>query len=330
MTAVAWIGIEQAAPQPGQSAASGGVTGTAAPSHPTKSQRQRLRRHERRVIGPFDLGSTVFQRHAREVIVGSAVFIVPAVVLNVIVSNLVFSRFSSFDDIAISVPEFIGGVDAATGVETLLAFAAIVINSLMVALVGGYLTSLVVRRSLGLDVTIRAVLGSMTRRIPALTVAWFLGHSWMFLGSWALVKLSAADLAPLAMLIVPLVGWVVCVTLVVSPVIVAERLGPVGGLRRSLQLVRRRSGTAFTFVLLCVLIGGGLRVLIGALPQLIEATGFLTFGRFGGLAEGVASQMSQLVIVPLVGVATAQCYLQMRMDLEGMDLLVEADVVFPR
>ena len=320
MAAVAWIGIEQAAPQPARPVEPG-ATGASA-------VRPRLRRHQRRVLGPFDLASTAFQRNAREVLLGSAVFIVPAVAINLLVSNIVFANFTGFDEVAVSVPEFIGGVEAATGVETVLGFLAIVINSLAVAMTGGYVTGVVLRSSLGLEVTVGSVLRGMAGRLPSITVAWLIGHSWMVLGSVALVRLSSVDLAPLAVVLVPFVAWIVGLTLFASPVIVAERRGPLAGLRRAAGLVRKQWGVAIGFVGLCALIGGGLRLLIGSLPQLIEATGLLTFGRFGGVAEGVASQLSQLMIVPLVGMATAQCYLQMRMDREGMDLIVEADVVF--
>lgn len=278
------------------------------------------------MIGPFDAASTSFQRQAREAVLGSAVFIVPAVVLNVVVSNLVYSSFSSFDDVVVSVPELIGGVEAATGVETLLAFVSIVVNALAVALAGGFMAVLVTRPGVP---GIGGALRSMAGRLPALVAAWMIGHSWLLLGSFVLVRMSAADLAGFAVLLVPAVAWLVSITLLVSPVIVVERLGPLTGLRRARQLVRRRSGAAFAFVALCLLIGGGLRLLIGALPQLVEATGLITFGRFAGVVEGIASQLSQLVVVPLVGLATAHFYLQTRMDREGMDLVIEADRAFP-
>lgn len=332
MANVAWIGIEQTAPQPDRSSRADGTGGVGEPGGMVGPEggRRNVRRHERPVLGPFDLASTVFQRHAREVVLGSAVFIVPAVVINLIVSNVVFSRFDSFDEVVVSVPEFIGGIEAATGAETLLAFVAIVINSLAVALAGGFLAGLVVRRSLGLDVGVGSVLRAMARRLPALGVAWLLGHSWMVLGSLALVQIPSDALVGLGVIMVPVLAWIVSLTLLVSPVIVVERLGPIAGLRRGVSLARRRIGIAFGMVALCAVIGGGLRLLIGMLPQLIESTGLVTFGRFASTAEGVASQLSQLLIVPLVGLATAQCYLQMRMDVEGMDLMIEADSVFPR
>ena len=289
-----------------------------------------MKRHERPVLGPFDLASTVFQRHTREVVLGAAVFVVPAVVFNLVASRFVFARFSDFDQVAVSIPELIGGVEAATGAETLLAFLAVVINSLSVALAGGYLAAFTLRRSLNLDVSVRSVLSATAGRIPALLVAWLVGHSWLVLGSLALVKLSGGDLAVFAVFAAPLGLWLMTLTLLASPVIVIERLGPIAGLRRAARLARRPAGPAWSVVVLGVVIGGGLRVLIGGLPQLLEATGLLTFGRFGPMLEGVASQMSQLVTVPLVGLATAQCYLQWRMDREGIDLVLEADAAFDR
>lgn len=288
----------------------------------------RLRRHQRPALGALDQGGMLVQRHARAALLGSAVVVVPMVALNVVVSNLAFDRSNRLADLVVSVPELVGGVDAATGAETLLAYLALVGNSLAVALVGGYTAQMVLRRSAGLDVGIWSTWRPTLRRLPPLAVAWFLGHLWAFLLALLLVQVSASDWVGLAVFGAPLVAWFTSLTLLVSPTIVLERLGPWAGLRRGVRLARRRLGVSFGFVVLCTLVAGGLRLAIGWLPQLLEATGLITFGRFRNVADGVAAQVGQLIVVPLVGLATAVLYLQVRMDAEGVDLLIESDAAF--
>jgi hypothetical protein len=288
----------------------------------------RLRRHQRPVLGPLDSAGATLQQHAREVLLGPALLLVPVAVLNLVVSNLVYDDLSSFDDAAVSLPEFVGGVESASGVETLLAYIGIVTASLAVALVGGYLTVLVLRKANGLPVTIGACVRGMIRRLPALLLAWAVGHSWIVLGALALVRLSGEDLAPLLLAAVPLGLFLVMFTALVSPVIIAERAGFVRGLRRSGRLVRLRFGAVCGFVALSVLLGGGLRFMITSAPQLIEESGVLTFGSATWLVEGVAGQLAPLLVVPWIGLATANLYLQVRMDAEGMDLMVEGDRAF--
>ena len=47
----------------------------------------------------------------------------------------------------------------------------------------------------------------------------------------------------------------------------------------------------------------------------------MTFGSFGWLFEGVAGQLAQLLTIPLVALATAAFYVQLRVHAEGMDLV---------
>jgi hypothetical protein len=114
----------------------------------------------------------------------------------------------------------------------------------------------------------------------------------------------------------------------VSPTIVAERAGPLRGLRRGWRLVRMRFGAGRRFVVVSAVLGAALRVAITSLPQLAEQSGFITFGASTWLVEGLAGQLAPLVVVPWIALATANLYLQVRMDAEGMDLIVESERVF--
>lgn len=334
----AWTEIEAAAPQPrsargapanpadGGGAEGGGVEDGRAVAG--AGRRARLRRQARPIVGSIDAGGVALQRNAGAAVLGAAVFLVPAMALNLVVSRAAFDRFQSLDETVVSVPQVLTGVQSATGVETLLAYLSLATTSLAVALAGAHLTLLVVRRSLGLPVSPRACLRIVARKLPALVLAWAIAHAWILLADLAAVHLSVQDLAPMATLLVPMLAFLVGFTILVVPVMMTEHLGPLRSVRRAVRLARSRLGVVFGFSAACVLIGGGVRAAISGLPWLIEQTGLFSFGRFGWLAGGIAAQLAQLVAVPLIGLSTAVVYLQIRMDAEGLDLVLEAERAF--
>jgi hypothetical protein len=333
-----WTQIEEAAEQPASTRARGaaevgsvyGVIGvdrstTAGPARP----RARLRRQHRPILGTLDAGGVVLQRNAAAAILGSAVFVVPLMVVNLVVSRLAYDRFESFDDVVISVPQVLSGVEAESGVETLLTYISLVFTSLAVALAGAFVALLVIRRALGMPVSTTSNLAIVARRLPVLVLAWAISHSWVFLAEILAVHVSLGALAGVMVLAAAPIIWLIGLTAFVAPVVVAERLGPWRSVRRAIRLSRARGGTVFGFSAACVLLGGGLRLAISALPWLIESTGLFSFGRFGSLAVGIAGQLAQLIVIPLIGLATATMYLQVRMDAEGLDLVLEAERAFP-
>jgi hypothetical protein len=297
---------------------------------PTSSGRRRgaLRKHQRLVLGSIDHAGYVLSRRGRTVIIGSALFLIPVVAVNLVTSLLVFDRFDSFDGAVVSMPELFGGVRSATGVETLLSYLGLLTTSLSTALVGGYSATVLLQHRFGGEVTMPAALRSTLRRLPTLGLAWLMSHCWMLLGAWLMVRVSGADWAPLLIVVVPLVGLVIAATLLVAPVIIVERLGPLRAIRRAWKLVRSRFSASLVFVAATTVVGGGLRLGLTWLPRLSSSTGLVTFGPYGWLAEGIAGQVAQLVTVPLVALATAEFYLQVRVRAEGMDLVMAADDAF--
>jgi hypothetical protein len=309
-----WAGIESGAGSP--------------PSARDVAAPARVKRQERMVLGSIDGAAHVLQRHAREVVFGSAIFLVPVIALNLILSTLLFDRFDSFDGAVVSLPELTGGIRAATGAETLLAYFSVLTTSLAVALIGGYLMALLLRQQGGLPVTLGSSLRAVGPRLPAVFGAWLISHLWLFLAALLLVQVNGSELAPFAVLLVPGGVLLLALLLFVSPVVVTERCGPWRALRRALRLGRLRFGACLGFVVVAAVIGVGLRLGITLLPRLAATTGLITFGSYGWLVEGVAGQFAQLIAVPLVALATAQFYLQVRMHAEGMDIVVAADRAF--
>lgn len=270
----------------------------------------------------------MLQRNAREVLIGSAFIILPGVAVNLIAATLAFDRYESFSGSVVSVPELLGGTAASTGVEEIFWYLGLLINSLAACLVGGYLATLAVRRQMGQPLTIRSGYRGLLRRAPALLVAWIVGHCWIVLAGLLLRAAGGSGKAPLIVFGSPLVLVVITMTVVAAPVIVVERLGPFAGLGRAWRLARTSFGTLFGFTLGSAIIGVVVQYGIAYLPRLMQATGLLTFGRFGWLIEGAAGQLGRLVSVPLVAAATALVYLETRMNLEGMDIVLDADRAF--
>lgn len=288
----------------------------------------RLRRHDRIALGAFDAAAHVFQRRARQLMAGSAVFLVPAIALNVGLSIVAYDRFGASDTRAVSPETALLGIDAASGVESWFGYFAILGSSWSAAIVGAYATAVLLRDEFGRDPSSRSALAATVRRLPRLSGAWLFGHAWMLLVALIAVNASSAALSSLVTPGIGVLGMLTTLTVVVSPVVVTEQLGPVAGVRRGVRLARSRFGPAFAFVIITTVIGGGLRAGISALPRLAELTGLIGFGSYRWLVAGVAGQVAQLVVVPLVGLATAQLYLQLRADAEGMDIVLAADAAF--
>lgn len=291
-------------------------------------RRLRIKREERLVLGSIDAGAHVFQRHTREAVLGSAVFLVPAIIVNLVVSTVLFDRFDSFGDSIASLPELVGGVDAATGADTVLAYVGIVTTALAAALAGGYLASLYTDHSFANPVSIRRSLGATVRRLPALLGGWVVGHVWFLLAMIGVVRADDGGLAAWLLLGGPIGLLLVALVVLVSPVIVVERRGVVGGLRRAVRLARSRFGACLGFVTASAVVGLALRFGITFLPRLAESTGLVTFGSYGWLVEGVAGQLAQLLTIPVVALATAAFYIQLRVHAEGMDLVLAAERAF--
>jgi hypothetical protein len=278
----------------------------------------RVRRSDRLVLGSFDGAAHVFQRQARTVILGSAVLMVPMMALNLLLSVVAFRDFDSFDSLFAD--------RGFVGVESSTVFLAVLVQSFTAHLLGAYAAAFVMDHQMGGTPRMRVGLRSVVRKLPLLVLTWLLTHWWAVLV--ALLVVNAPVVAAGAVVIIaPVVAILSAFVVVVVPVVMGEGLG-VRSIGRGLRLARARFGAAFGFVMLCSLLGGSLFVFIGQLPVLLESTGLVTFGSLGYLVQGVAVQLALLVVLPLIAVATAQFYLQLRVHVEGLDLVLAADRAF--
>lgn len=288
----------------------------------------RLRRNERPVVGSIDVAGQILQRNGREVLIGSAVFLVPLMVVNMILARTLDNSID-VGGVQRRLPDALGGVPADSGIETWLTYTAALANALTAALIGGYVALIALHHQLGMPIRLGSMVLAALRRTPALIVAWVVGHWWLLFTAWIDAVATNADARVLLVVFgYPAVALLCAMVVFVSPALVIERLGPFAAVRRSLRLVRGRYGAAYAFVAISGLLGAALRFGISSLPELAELTGLVAFGDLRSTVIGLADQIGLLVSTPLVAVATAMCYLQLRVHAEGLDITMAADDAF--
>ena len=270
-------------------------------------------------MGSIDGAAHVLQRKARDVLVGSALFLVPLVGLNLLLALLAYREFDTFDGLL--------GDRGYVGVEAGFAFVAFALQSFSAHLIGAYTAAYLVRYQMGGDPTLAVCAVAVLRRLPTLLLTWLLTHWWALLLGWGVLTAERSTAALLVFLVPPIAAVVSGGVLLVTPVMMGERLG-LKAIPRAWRLVRGRLGTAIGFVLACAVLSVMLFSFIAFLPTLAKSTGLVTFGSYTWLVQGVTSQLALLVVVPFTGIATAQLYLQMRVHTEGMDIVMAADRAF--
>lgn len=249
---------------------------------------------------------------------GSAVVMVPMVALNLALSVVAFRDFDSFDSLFRD--------RGYIGVESGSVFFALVLQSFTAHLLGAVLATFLVAHQMGDEARMTRSLAAALRRLPMLLLTWFLTHWWVLLLALGVVN-NPSGFAAGAVLLAPAMALFTVPLVVVTPAMMTERLG-LRALVRSWRLSRQRFGAVYGFVVLCAVVGGALFVFIAELPVLLQATGLVTFGSAGYLVQGVTTQLALLVVLPLVALAAAQLYLQLRVHAEGLDLTLAADRAF--
>lgn len=266
----------------------------------------------------------MLQGRARDMLVGSALLLLPLVALNLWTTTLAFER-----DGATTLRAF-GGDDVGTGIEDVAAVLVVLFASLAAAIVGFLVTTMAIADRFGGRVTLPSALRATARRLPTVVTAWAIGHVWLpFLATWSL-SAPADGLAVRLVVVLPVASILVPVTLLVVPVMVAEHAGVGRSLKRAWRLTRLRFGAVYGFVAASTLIASLLVAGITSLPALLEVGGFVTFGGYTWLAQGLAAQLAMIIVVPLIALATAELYLTIRLDAEGMDIAIDADRAFGR
>ena len=296
----------------------------AAPGRPTSSPPSlRLKRSRNPIIAAFDLGGRVFQRRLRDVTLGATAILVPAVALNLWVTVV------ANDQVDPNANSSLFFDDASTGVEDIGVFVAALFVGVTTALVGYFCAHVLIGERFRRPIGAAAALVTTLRRSPIIVVAWLLTHWWFALLAALLVTASSVAVGPL-LFVSALVAWpAASATLFVVPVMVAEGLGPFRAATRSWRLARQRFGTCLGFVLLSTVLATLFGVGITTMIPLLDQFGFLQFGDATGTIVAVSAQLAVLLVVPLVAMATAQFYVELRIAAEGLDMSLDADAAFP-
>jgi len=269
------------------------------------------------LLGMLDEAGRTVRRNARVAVIGSGLLLAPATVASVVTAHGLADRFATADSVVGPLrPIFGSRVSAdATRVSEIV---ALVVGSLCVALIGGFMGELVLLERYGRPVALGPLLRGLLRRSPRLIGGWLLGH-----GLLVLVLLAVAADQTLGIVAALLGAIPVLLSLYVSPVIVGEQASVSGAWRRSQRLVRQRYDAAIAFALTSAFVGLWLRGWLAGLPALAQATGLVSFGSMRWLAEGVAAQLGVMIGAPIVAAATMLSFIDARVRLEGVDLLVE-------
>lgn len=271
------------------------------------------------MFGSIDVASHIFQRRARQVLIGSAILMLPMVALHLLLTILAFDHYERFDGLL--------GDRGYIGVETGLVMLGLTIQSFTAHIIGAYTAAYLVPYQMGAESTVATCLRKVLRKLPLLFVTWSLTHWLILLVLWGLATSASADVLGALWILAPLVAMVSAGTLLVAPVVMTEQRG-VRSIGRAWRLARTRFGAAFGFVLACALLGTMLSAFIALLPSLAESTGFITFGSLGWMVQGVTTQLAVLIVVPFVAIATSQMYLHLRVHAEGLDIVIAADRAF--
>ena len=291
------------------------------PMAPTTQHPVRLRRSTSPTLAALDRGGQMMQRRMRDLTVGSALILAPAVVANLWATAVAFDRFDPSEG---WLPSMSVG---STGVEDVSVWLGVVTVGLATALVGFFASQILLADRFGRHVGLGAALRTTLRRLPAVAWLWLLTHWWVPLVTWGVVT-SPDGGAGLAFLLLP-AAWVASsFTLLSVPIMVGEAIGPLAAARRAFRLARMRFGACGRFVVLSTLLGGGFVLGMATLAPLLEVTGFVGFGGLLWLVQGVLVQLGVLLTVPIIATATAQLYVELRVDAEGLDLVVAADSAF--
>lgn len=282
----------------------------------------RLSRSRSSVLAALDEGGSFLQRNGRQVLVGSSLLLLPVVALNLWTTTLAFNRGD------VSNLSAFGGDGVGTGIEDIAALLAVLCSSLAAALIGYYVSSLYIGETFRGRADAKSSFRELGRRSTRIVTAWAIGHFWLpFFAMWTLSSRSGQISGRLT-LTLPLAALFATFTLMTMPIMAAEDATAIGALKRSWKLARLRFGSSFGFVVSSAFVGAMLLAGLAWLPDLAEQTGFITFGGYAWLAQGITAQLGIIIVVPLVALATTRFYVEMRMDAEGMDLVLHANAAF--
>jgi hypothetical protein len=284
----------------------------------------KLRRSRNPALGALDRSGGVLQQRMRDVLVGSALILVPAVALNLWMTVIAFDRFDSDEAFLPSMSSNTTGA----GVEDVSVWMAIWFASFVTTLVGHFAAQILIGDRFGTFVSLRRAIVVTMKRLPSLAWLWLLTHWWVPLFSLVIVSSQEQDIGGLVFMYLVFALFASTFTLLAVPAMVGERIGPFKSATRAFRLARLRFGACMLFLVLATVLASSFLFGLATLAPLLEVTGFVTFGGATWLVQGILVQLGVLLVVPLIALATAQMYIEVRLDAEGLDLVIDADAAF--
>lgn len=246
----------------------------------------------------LDGAFAIVKRRPRDVFILAVAFVVPVEVLSAFLLRDVMSGDLFATD----------GTDPFAGFDATVSSMAI--GALSLALLAGALAHLVDAWYQGRDLPPGPVLVHTLKRAPALLVGVVVVHVLEIVGLFGLLVGAYFAMALLH---------------VVSPVIVAEDVGPFRAIARSVRLTSSRFGTSLVVPALVGLIGA----LVGFGFQLLpELATIVVPDDWVWLARATGQTLAQLVVVPFTAGVAVLYHLDLRIRSEGFDIETRARAVF--
>lgn len=248
----------------------------------------------------LDGAFAIVKRRPRQVLTLAAIFVIPIEVVSAVLLRDVLGTSA--------VPDLGGGTSSA-GIDDSGAFTgldvtvvSLVISAASLALLSGALAHLVARWYDGVAVDAGQAARVVLRRSPALLTAFVLVHLLEVVG-----------------LIGVVVGAYVVMALlhVVSPTIVAEEVGPLRAIARSVRLTTTRIGASLTVPGLVGVIGALVGFGFGLIPEVLAAA---VPAEWDWVVRGAGQTLGQLVVAPFTAGVAVLYHLDLRIRGEGFDL----------
>ena len=215
----------------------------------------------------------------------------------------------------------VGGGGPATGALLLAVLQPLLVTPLVMAVVA----VVAVASYRGATPTIGEVLREAARRAPSVLVAAFVVHA-AELGLLLVAIGIGVSGAPAVGVLLGVIGaflglLLVPLFLATTPAIVAEGLGPLGGIGRSLRMARRRYLTYVGAALGTGFLASLINLILAGTPLVAS----FTVGGSSWLLAAAGSLLGSLVSLPFVACASVLVYFDTRVRDEGYDLELLVD-----
>lgn len=282
----------------------------------------------------------LLRSNARVIITASAIFIVPAQLVSLLV--MVSTGLFSANDAILSTTDEVGDefsqgttlqTDSSFPFDALaiagMGFAGLV-GILSVIFVGAIACQVAIDAYAGKESTTGSVLGQVRKKIWPLMGSWILVHlleASGFLIAFIFILAATANSGAFFFVIisfilaVPISFVVMTLSTLVTPCLMGEDLGAITSIKRSWRLARRR----FWPIVWVAFLAGLITSLVGNVLGLPGTIGSFVGGTVGGVIFVVTTMLVLFITQPFTALVATLQYLNCRIRNEGLDLEIVAD-----